>query len=81
MLPKLNISDLIKSTRRQPVLVDKLDSKEKSFKQYHIKTEEDINFYRLVFNFKAVDQDFLKKIMLWIYSMNSTVSTKSNSYR
>ena len=46
-----------------------------------MKIEEDINVYRLIFSFDSVDDAFIRKLCLWIYSVNNTISTSQHSYR
>lgn len=51
VLPTLRLTDIEKPPRRQAVLADTLSSRTKTFKQYHVAIEEEVNFYRLVFTF------------------------------
>ena len=53
----------------------------KCFEHYHMKIEEDINVYRLIFSFDSVDDAFVRKLRLWVYSVNNTISTSQHSYR
>lgn len=55
ILPTLTLADLHKTVKKQPILIRQLVGNKKIFSQYHIKIKEDINFYRLVFNFAKVD--------------------------
>lgn len=77
VLPTLKLADLQKPSTRQFTLTNCIDKNGKTFRQYHVGIEEDINFYRLVFNFDGVDSEFLKKIMLWVYVMNRSIGTAS----
>jgi len=52
----LKLEDIIKPIRILPSLVNSTLINSKQYEQYHIKIDEDINFYRFIFNFDAVDQ-------------------------
>ena len=81
VLPKLGLKDLVRPERRQASLVQREEKNSKCFEHYHMKIEEDINVYRLIFRFDSVDDAFVRKLHLWIYSVNSTISTSQHSYR
>lgn len=77
VLPSLKLEDLEQPSRRQAQLVRSIDKNGKVFRQHHISIEEDINFYRLVFNFDSVDEEFSRRVMLWTYAVNRSISTAS----
>lgn len=79
-MPTLTLADLHKTVKKQPILIRQLVGNKKTFSQYHIKIKEDINFYRLVFNFAKVNENFLKRIMLWTFALNKSISTASFNY-
>ena len=79
VLPTLKLEDLKNPLTRSFDVVKSLEKNGKSYKQYHIKIEEDINFYRLVFSFGEVDSNFVKQVMLWVFVMNRSISTESFS--
>jgi len=81
VLPNLQLTDLVAPTRKEVHLIDSLQKNGKEYQHFHIKIDEDINFYRLIFTFDKYSEEFLKKTMLWIYSLNSTIATKTQSYR
>jgi Zn-dependent M16 (insulinase) family peptidase len=80
ILPMLRMEDIITPRRLQPVLVGVQSTSTKKYEQYHVKIEEDINFYRVVFSFEAVDAQFLSALALWETAVNRTISTHSHGY-
>ncbi len=80
ILPMLKMEDIITPRRLQPILVGVQSTSTKKYEQYHVKIEEDINFYRLVFSFETVDAPFLAALTLWEAAINRTISTHSHGY-
>lgn len=56
ILPILNLKDIIKPKRVSPTLVNKAELNGKVYQQYHVKIDENINYYRLIFNYDQVSQ-------------------------
>jgi Zn-dependent M16 (insulinase) family peptidase len=81
VLPTLSLSDLVAPARREAVLVAAESRLDRQYKQYHLSIEPNLNFYRLVFTFETVSQELEEAVMLWSYTINSTISTKSRSYK
>ena len=53
----------------------------KKYTHHHIQIDEDIFYYRIVFNIKQVKESFLNKIDLFNYAINKGISAGKYNYK
>lgn len=80
-MPKLNLSDLIPRRKLSPSVIEDLTVKNRRLRYFHVPIENEIHFYRFVFNFKNIDFDINDKLALWNFLLNKGISTKKSTYK
>lgn len=81
VLPKLNLEDLIPRRKLSPNIIEDFTLKNRRMRYFHVPIENEIHFYRFVFNFKNIDFDINDKLALWNFLLNKGISTKYSNYK
>jgi Zn-dependent M16 (insulinase) family peptidase len=81
ILPKLNLQDLIPRKRMSPSIIEDFTQGNRRLKYFHVPIENEIHFYKFVFNFKNLEFDINDKLTLWNFLLNKGIGTKSHTYK